>query len=340
MKPNYNELLNLRAYNPNEKPPPDHVVFRIEQRNIGSLGNFIIISGLPKRGKGKFISAIAASALTGQHIWGLHTFLPEGRRRVGFFDTDQSRYDFYKNIDLVNHLAEVNSIHKNMNAYNVRQDGPHVICNMVDTYLKDNPDCSMLIIDNIGDLLNNFNDEGQSKELINYFKRITDQKNILIVATLHLGKSNNSTIGHLGAMSDRYAQSILTCEKIGVQYHLKLKDSRTAAEFTPIAIYYNEFTNQWQQTTPAEDAAPNVKPLKARPADIPDDEHRHKMRLIFATREVFTYEDLTTIIKEYYPGVGKNWANDCIAHCREAGIIFRIPEGYTMQKQTRLYVEK
>jgi len=214
MKSNYNELLSLRAYNPNEKPPPDHVVFRIEQRNIGSLGNFIILSGLPKRGKGKFTAGMVASALNNQDVWGMWLRLPEARRRICFFDTDQSRYDFYKNVELINQLAAIDTIHPQMNAYNVRQDEPHTICNMIDIYLNDNPDCSLLIIDNIGDLLNNFNDEGQSKQLINYFKRITDQKNILIVATLHLGKSNNSTIGHLGAMADRYAQTILTCEKI------------------------------------------------------------------------------------------------------------------------------
>lgn len=340
MKPNYQNLLAARSYNPNEKPPPDQVVFRIEQRNIGSLGNFIVISGLPKRGKGKFISAITASALTGADVWGLHCFLPEGRRRISFFDTDQSRYDFYKNIDLINKLTGIPYISEKLDAYNVRQDEPAIICNMIDVYLKQNPDCGMIIVDNIGDLLNNFNDEGQSKKLINYFKRITDQKNILLVATLHLGKSNNSTIGHLGAMADRYAQSILTCEKITNQYHLKLKDSRTAGEFSPIAIYYNELSNEWQQTTAIDEETPaNVRAIKARPKDLPDDEHKFKMMQIFRTATVFTYEELRTRVKEYY-NAGANWATECITHCRDAAIIYRIPEGYTMERQAKLYIEK
>lgn len=332
------DLLKLRSYKPDLLPTPDQVVFRVEQKNIGSLGNFVILSGLPKRGKGKFISAIVAGALTGGMIWGLHIHLPENKRRIGFFDTDQSRYDFYKNIELINKLTNVKEIHNNLSAYNVRQDEAAAICNMIDVFLKLHSDCGLLIVDNIGDLLLNFNDEGQSKKLINYFKRITEQRNILIIATLHLGKSNNTTIGHLGAMSDRYAQSILTCEKIGVQYHLKLKDSRTASEFTPIAIYYNEFSNEWQETIATDQDSENVKPLKARPADISDEEHRYKMIMIFQQRQVFIYEDLINFVKEYY-NAGRNFAVDCISHCRSAGIIFRIAEGYTMQKQAKLYKE-
>jgi len=339
MRKDYNKLLAERQYNQNEKPAPDQGVFRIEQKNIGSLGNFIILSGLPKRGKGKYIAAAVASALTGLPVWGLHCYLPEGRRKIGFFDTDQSRYDFYKNIELINELSESENISDNLKAYNVRQDEPADICNMLEIFLRENPDCGLVVVDNIGDLLNNFNDEGQSKKLINYFKRITDQKNILIIATLHLGKSNNSTIGHLGAMADRYTQSILTCEKAGSQYHLKLKDSRTASDFTPIAIQFNEFTKTWQSVIPDAADSENVKPIKARPADLAPEDHRFKMSQIFSVRDVYQTEDLINMIKEYY-NCGKSWAVDCITVCRTEGIIQRNAEGYTMKNRTRLYIEK
>lgn len=335
----HEQLLKLREYNPNDKPQPDSVVFKIEQKNIGSLGNFVTLSGLPKRGKGKFMSAITASALTGNDIWGLRCFLPEGRRRVCYFDTDQSRYDFYKNIELINQLSEIETIHPNLNAFNVRRDEPAAICNMIDVYLKLHADCGIVLIDNIGDLLNNFNDEGQSKKLINYFKRITDEKNILIITTLHLGKGNNSTIGHLGAMSDRYAQTTLVCEKVQSVYTLNIKDSRTAGDITPLAIHYNEFSRTWESTI-TDTEQKNVRPIKARPQDLNIEDHKYKCKQIFDSQAVYLYDDLIKTVKEFY-NCGRNWAIECISHCRDEKIIEKIPEGYRMAATgARLYIEK
>jgi len=332
------QLLLLRAYNPAEIPKPDTVVFRIEQKNVGSIGNFIIISGLPKRGKGKFTAAVMASALTGNPVWGMHCFLPEDKRKVAFFDTDQSRYDFYKNIDLIKDLAGANDLPPTLHAYNVRRDEPGDICNMIEIFTRQHPDCGMIVIDNIGDLLNNFNDEGQSKKLINYLKRVTDEKNIFIVCTLHQGKSNNSTIGHLGAMSDRYAQTILTCEKIENNYLLKIKDSRTCGDITPITIYYDEHSNQWQETAYIPEADDKVKPLKPKPRELDPDLHTRNTRRIFNHDEIISYGDLVEAIKETY-AAGTNWAKECVIYLQDQLLIFKIPGGYTRRKQKQLYAE-
>jgi hypothetical protein len=265
--------------------------------------------------------------------------LPEKKRRIAFFDTDQSRYDFYKNIDLINQLAGLQAIYPLLSAYNVRRDEPKDICNMIEVYTRLHPDCGLIVIDNIGDLLTNFNDEGQSKRLINYFKKITDEKNILIVTTLHLGKSNNSTIGHLGAMSDRYAQSILTCEKIGSNYLLKLKDSRTCGDITPIVIFYDDYNNIWKETTYTPEPDEKIKPLKPKARELSIDEHRRNVIRIFSLDQFITYGDLVQSVCELY-AAGTNWAKDCVIHLINEHLIFKIPGGYTNAKQTRLYVEK
>lgn len=332
-------LLAERAYNPEKPPPPDQVVLRIEGKNIGSLGNFITISGLPKRGKGKFTAAIIAGALTGEIIWGIHTWLPPEKRKIAFFDTDQSRYDFYKNIELIKQLAGLEKQPENLFAFNVRKDEPNTIANMVEVFTRLHPDTGIVVIDNIGDLLNNFNDEGQSKKLINYLKRITDEKNILVINTLHLGKSNNSTIGHLGAMSDRYAQSTLACEKIENNYILKLKDSRTAGDFTPISIFYDEYTNTWKESGWVPEQDEKIKPLKPKPVEIEEEIHRRNVRRIFSIENFLQYSELIEEIKQTY-AVGTNWAKQCVIHLLDIQLIFKTTGGYTNQRKQKLYAEK
>src|SRR4051812_28411418 len=82
----YRELLKKNAYDPNYKPQPEEVVIRIEGKNIGSMENFIMLTGLPKNGKGRYMSAIAAGAISRKEIFGISTKLPEGKETVALFD--------------------------------------------------------------------------------------------------------------------------------------------------------------------------------------------------------------------------------------------------------------
>ena len=63
------------------------------------------------------------------------------------------------------------------------------------------------------DLIHNFNDEVESKMLIEWLKFLTNEYNVLIIGVVHLGKRDNHTLGHFGSMVDRYAQSVVEVVK-------------------------------------------------------------------------------------------------------------------------------
>ena len=54
---NIPELLKIRAIRENYFPPKDNIVFTIEEKNIGSLQNYVTFAGLPKTGKSTFMSS-------------------------------------------------------------------------------------------------------------------------------------------------------------------------------------------------------------------------------------------------------------------------------------------
>ena len=123
-------------------------------------------------------------------------------------------------------------------AYRFRDCNPSDIQQYTEYYLEHNKDCSVLFIDGFLDLLMNYNDEVESRRLINWLKKITGQYNILLIGVVHTGKKDGMTLGHFGSMIDRYCQSVLTVEKSEKDqtFELKAKFLRSDIAFEPIRI--------------------------------------------------------------------------------------------------------
>lgn len=236
------ELLNVRSFVRDYTPPPENVILKIRDAVVGTLGNFICFSGLPKAGKSTFINALIASPYTTfKSLFGMSLHLPPDRPFIAYFDTESAINEFYKNIDRIKYFTENKKVPIELHAFQLRQDNHETIKLMLDVYLEHNKFTSVVIIDGLLDLMLNFNDEKESKLLIDYFKVITMKYNILIVGVLHTGKKENNTIGHLGSAVDRYAQSIVEVvkDKVNNLFLLKSKMLRSSQDFNDIAIMWN-----------------------------------------------------------------------------------------------------
>jgi len=260
----YSDLLKDRRYDPLTLPKSEEVIFLVQGKVIGTLSNYVVLSGLPKASKSTYASAILASAIVPdfQDIFGLKLALPVGRKKIAYFDTESSPYDFYKSIERIKSFAMVNNLPARFDAYNFREDAPGEIKAMIETYLQSNPDCAAICIDGLLDLCLNLNDEVESKLLTGWFKRITKQYNILMIGILHLSKGTGETLGHLGSATDRYAQSTLLIEKnkLTNQFILKAKYLRSSDDFDPIALM--NFNGKWQQIPYTEPIQDNIKKTK------------------------------------------------------------------------------
>jgi hypothetical protein len=236
------QLLSVRHFVSNYTPNPEQVVFKIRGATVGTLQNFSCFVGLPKAGKSTFLNGLIASPHTS---WGelfqMKLETPPGRPFIAYFDTESSQYDFYKNLERIKSLTKDKLIPGHLNAYAVREDNNEIIKAMIETYCEMNPMCSVIIIDGLLDLLVNYNDERESRLLIDWLKRITTQHNILIIGVVHLGKKDNNTLGHFGSMVDRYAQSVISIErdKENNLFLMKSKFLRSAMDFDDVAIQFN-----------------------------------------------------------------------------------------------------
>jgi len=241
------ELLAKRKYNPDYIPNKEDIVFTIGSKNTGSLSNFITLSGLPKAGKSTFISAIVASAFVSYDIFSMKVHLPKDRKKICYFDTESSDYDFYRQINKIKGFADLIAMPDNFNAYQVREDSSGTIRKMIEEYLTNNPECSIIIIDGLLDLIVNMNDEREASLVTKWLKKITKVYNVLLITVLHQSKSNLSTTGHIGSASDRFAQSTLDIvkEKEKNCYVLTSRFMRSDADFEPITLM--NFNGVFQQ---------------------------------------------------------------------------------------------
>jgi len=216
---------------------------------IGTAGSYVVFSGLPKAGKSTYLGAIIASAISNKVVFNFKLFTYPGLKgRIALFDTEQSNYDFKRTINRIKKLSGVRDIYKNFDAFTVREQYTSDILKLIYSYLVSTPKCGILIIDGLMDLVDNFNDERESKKVVKYLRLWSKKFDCLIITVLHLGKSDKSSLGHLGSFAERYSQSTLLIEKTKQQtITCTPKLLRSAGDFTPIEILYDPGLKDYRQ---------------------------------------------------------------------------------------------
>lgn len=237
------QLLETRRFNHTTQVKPDKIYFTIQNNVIGTSSNFVAIVGLPKAHKSTIISALISSFISGREILDFKLNAYKEKFKIALFDTEQSPFDFNRSINRIEKFTQydVPGIFKFFDAFLLREDNASTILRLIDTYLKNNPTTAIIIIDGVLDLIDNMNDEGASKRLIRLFKKWGKMYDVLIITVLHLGKKDQSSIGHIGSASDRYAQSTLLIEKTkNGTFTCTPKFLRSAKDFNTIEIMYSE----------------------------------------------------------------------------------------------------
>ena len=236
----FSDILQSRKFNPDQPPPPEDVIFTIGSKTVGCASNYCVISGQAKAGKSTYLSATIASAFLPQgfDVFGIKLHLPRNRYKVAYFDTESSQYDFWRQMVRIRNLAKLDHFPPGLDAYCTRQDNPKTIRGQIWTYLENNPDCAIVVVDGFLDLCMDYNDPVETRRLVNWMKLVTGKFNVLMLGVLHLSKGLGETLGHLGSNTDRWAQSTLIVEKNkeAKQFVLKPKLMRSDEDFEPIAI--------------------------------------------------------------------------------------------------------
>jgi hypothetical protein len=250
---------------------------------------------LPKSGKSTFTTSIVASSFGVYDIFGIKLQTLPGRNKILYIDTESSEFDFYKHMNRIKDVGDINELPTFFDSFCLRKESPETIKLMIQAYIQNTPECSIIILDGLLDIVMNYNDEIECRKVVNWIKEITTVHNLLLIGILHTGKNEGKTLGHLGSNTDRWAQSTLSVKKEeSGSFILEPKFLRSSGGFKPIEIQYSIDDNKFIQINSQPVNEPKIRHF----SNYSDQEHNNNLNTIFEKQKYFKYENLITEISK------------------------------------------
>ena len=138
--------------------PP--IILQVDDAIIGTLGNFSASTGKAKAKKTFNVSAIVASALINGQVLEYRASLPEGKRKILYFDTEQSPFHCKKVLQRILKLAglPLDRQPENLIFSHLREiANPAVRCEIIRKAIYSIEEVGLVIIDGIRDLMLDIN---------------------------------------------------------------------------------------------------------------------------------------------------------------------------------------
>lgn len=289
------QILKLARYKDVKVAAPIELI-KIRDRVVLTEGNFITISGLPKSRKTSFLNLFLASAFSKDITSNIQVKVREDENIV-MLDTEQSEYDFHRQITFLKHQLGKKKMPKNFHAFLFRPNDPDEILNaLIEVITSLNP--RLLIIDNLLDIAYNSNDIEEAKRISNLLKKLTFKTRCGIINIIHLNKTNGHTTGNLGSIIDRASQSMLKVEKSEDKTISTLSSiyMRSDVDFEPLSIIMDNDKKHYVETdTPVEEIRNKKKRFSME--EFTNTEIKSIAEITFQHQESFTYAPLVKALK-------------------------------------------
>lgn len=194
--------------------PP--IILQVDDAIIGTLGNFSASTGKAKAKKTFNVSAIVASALINGQVLEYRASLPEGKRKILYFDTEQSPFHCKKVLQRILKLAglPLDRQPENLIFSHLREiANPAVRCEIIRKAIYSIEEVGLVIIDGIRDLMLDINNATQATTLIGDLMQWTSEREIHIQTVLYLNKGDDNSRGHIGTELNNKAETVLQVTK-------------------------------------------------------------------------------------------------------------------------------
>jgi len=181
-------------------------------KRLFTLGNFSCIFGRAKTKKTFLImlltSALLRNSKTGKFIGNL----PEGKKNILYFDTEQGDYDSY---NVMKKLTVMAQTMENFRGFALRPFSPVERCEIVEqAFLLWGKETCFCVIDGVADLANAINDEDEATRVATMLLRLTKEYNCHIVTVIHQNKKDDFATGHLGSAIMKKSEILIKVENI------------------------------------------------------------------------------------------------------------------------------
>lgn len=294
----------IKATDTYETPPQ---IIWIDNSTIATLGNFSASTGKAKSKKTFNVSALVAASLAGRQVLNYRAHLPEGKRRILYVDTEQSRFHCHTVLERILRLAGLptKTDNENLDFICLREYTPAVRIEVIDYALRQNKGYGLVIIDGIRDLMLDINSTGESVEVINKMMEWSSRYDLHIHCVLHLNKGDNNVRGHIGTEMSNKAETVLVISKSNDNpsvsevhaLHIREKEFKPFA-FTvddnglPVIAEHHSFNGDIKQ--------------KSRMSfmDLSIEQHREALTVAFGDKPIKGFENMLQALMDSYAAIG------------------------------------
>jgi hypothetical protein len=290
--------------------PPE--VIKIDDVVVATLGNFSASVGKPKSKKTFNVSAIVAAALSGKPVLNYSVTLPEGRKKVLYIDTEQSRCHCHKVITRIHELAGLptDKDDARLTYFLLREYTPKQRRQIISITLDADKEIGLVIIDGCRDLLFDINDPTESVNVINDLMRWSSRYNLHIHTVLHLNKGDDQIRGHIGTELANKAETVLQVTKSSFDSNIsEVKPMQVREkEFEPFAFRINDDgLPELVKKYSFEQERQTTKNM------ITNEDHIKALSIVFANGSVSGFKELIEAMQKAYAAIGyKRGRSVCI----------------------------
>ena len=288
-----------------EKPPVPPQILWVGDCTIATFGNFSASTGKAKSKKTFNITAMVAAAVNNSTVLKYRASLPDGKRKILYFDTEQSRFHCHNVIERIYRLAglSLTKEDKRIKFYGLREFTPTLRIALIDYALRTFEGVGLVIIDGLRDLMYDINNAKESTDVMTMLMAWTSKYNLHIHCVLHLNKNDNNTRGHIGTELENKAETVLIISKN--------KQDSNISEVRPMHMRDKEFSS-WafhidDNSLPVLDDGYHitvVKPKDKPLTSLPDDLHAKVLRTVFEGESPQRYLELVKAISQAYAQEG------------------------------------
>ena len=316
---------------------PPKILF-VGDCTIATFGNFSASTGKAKSKKTFNISAMVAAAVTNTTVLNYRACLPEGKRKILYFDTEQSKYHCHNVLERIYKLSGL-SVKKDdprLLFWGLREYTPKLRIALIDYALRKHQEVGLVIIDGLRDLMYDINNGKEATDVMTVLMAWTSVYDLHIHTVLHLNKNDNNPRGHIGTELENKAETVLIISKnlqnnsISEVRPMHMRDK----EFSTFAFHIDD------NKLPVLDNGISVTVVKRREkslVSLDNEVHQEILSKAFKNNSTTRYSDLVEMVSRAYEDAGykrgTNGIKDLLKLLSGKGIIVKQDDAYIYKSE-------
>lgn len=316
---------------------PPKILF-VGDCTIATFGNFSASTGKAKSKKTFNISAMVAAAVTNSTVLNYRACLPEGKRNILYFDTEQSKFHCHSVLERIYKLSglSLKEDDPRLMFWGLREYTPKLRIAVIDYALRKYDEVGLVIIDGLRDLMYDINNGKEATDVMTVLMAWTSVYELHIHTVLHLNKNDNNPRGHIGTELENKAETVLIISKntlnnsVSEVKPMHMRDK----EFTTFAFHIDD------NKLPVLDSSISVTVVKSREkslVSLDNEVHQEILGKVFEENTPTKYNELVDVVAQAYEAAGykrgMNGIKGLLKLLMSKGIIVKEETGYAYKSE-------